>query len=94
MSDDSLEIVHVTWIDSNSYGGWREKMKIEQMIIGVHDLACHSVGYLLSRDHDAVVIAQSVTGGKESYADIMKIPMVAVESIETIGEAEWQTKNE
>lgn len=80
-----MKIVKITWVDSTSIrGGWMNDIDYELMPIT-------TVGHLISKDRDKVIITHSVGRYKtddcnaEDYYDIYLIPRGCIKSIETIG---------
>lgn len=75
-------IVNVTWMDASSHSGW---MPLEVVDKEATLFECHSVGYLLKRTKDRVIVAQNLSErsvGKAS--DIMVIPSNWVTGIKVL----------
>ena len=65
--------VVVEWLDSNSTGGWDASHKIT-------DMSCISVGLLVQKLPDRIVLAQSHEADG-LYGDFIEIPRVAVKKL-------------
>jgi hypothetical protein len=71
---NKLVLVRVDWIDSTQQFGWGEYQET--------DMLCTSVGILVEKRKDKIVLAQSWS--EEQLATYMTIPMVAVLKIRTL----------
>lgn len=75
-----MEGVEVVWVDSISYGNeWIAEDRAKQL--GVHKFRTR--GFLLERNDDVVIVAQSI--GDEDCHNIMVIPTGAVKEIIKLG---------
>ena len=77
--------VLVRWVDSVSGHGWRRSEDVNQWIDGPgHEQA--SVGFVVSRTKEHIVIAQSVQLCPDgNVAELLMIPASAVLSLKTLG---------
>lgn len=67
-----VEPVEIYWIDSMGTGGWQGRLEESRM-------ECTTVGHLVERRKDRVVVAQSRS--HYGYADLLEIPNVAVKRV-------------
>ena len=71
---NALKAVRVDWIDSTAQGGWGDYMET--------DMRCCSIGILIHKDKDVVVLAQNWSN---SYlGEYITIPMVAVKKVKVL----------
>lgn len=69
--------VEITWIDSMTHSGWRDiEEAMEKSVAN-----CKTVGYILRKDEDMIVLAMSWSENAEQVSDVTCIPSVAVEEI-------------
>jgi len=80
-----MDLVLVEWLDAHSGRGWQT---IEQLESAAEPLRCRSVGWLVRRTRECVVIASHISGAEqaEQGATIsgqgdMMIPRVAITRI-------------
>jgi len=73
-------LVEVEWEDSCAYRGWQIT---EQTEISMPS-QCRSIGYLMVKDDDRIVIAQSLDDDGMSVADVIVIPKSAVKRLRNI----------
>ena len=71
-------MVLVSWIDSQATRGWQHFEKADQ-----RPSRCESVGYLLSKTKESVVLAQSRTLDRDAlpWGELLTIPRGAVRRI-------------
>lgn len=67
--DMEYKINYVYWIDSSSRSGWNDRPTKDWTM---HDLECHSVGWVIQETKELLVIAQSYSN--DQHGDIMAIP--------------------
>ena len=71
-----MKIVEVHWVDSASVGGWTNDPECTC-------IACKTVGYLIKKDRDEVVVAQC-TSDEMLYDNKFVIPRGCIKSIREI----------
>ena len=74
------KLVEVEWQDSCVYRGWQYT---EQAKVSVPS-QCRSVGYMLEKDGDRIVLALSMDDDGDSVADVMCIPMATVKKVRNV----------
>lgn len=75
----SMKIVKVEWLDSRMYMGvWQEKKCAKTLSLS----QCSSVGYLLSKDKEKVLIVTSCGDG--NVQGTLAIPRKAIKSFEVV----------
>lgn len=72
--------VLVAWDDAAHQFGWLDGEEVE-----VQDSIVHTVGWLLKRTDQMLIIGQSLTGG--GHAQTLQIPAGMVRSVTFLGEA-------
>ncbi len=84
-----IRYVHVEWVDSNSWNGWRGGLAIKDEAIN-ETLKCESVGLLIEESEDRIVMASSLSFSmdfvtqKELFQNlngVMAIPKCSIKSI-------------
>jgi len=74
-----LELVMVSWIDSEAQVGWSECSD------SLSDFQLnHSVGYLIGQDPDKYVLAADYDPEGDHFNRVMRIPRVCVKNLRTI----------
>ena len=73
-----MKTQRVTWVDSNSNGGWRKRTKEEQKLATVT-----TVGFRMPSVRKVVSLAQNVDENGQTN-DVMTIPRSCVRKIETL----------
>jgi hypothetical protein len=72
------KIVHITWVDSQVDLGWK---RVDPKIT----LLCESVGYLVEKTKDRVIIATNFAHGDVvSYGQHTHIPTCSIKKIRTV----------
>ena len=70
----NIKIVRVDWVDSFKTSGWTK--------YGKANLRCTSVGVLLQKAKDRVIVAQTISHNeKDSVADYIEIPKCSIISM-------------
>lgn len=73
-------IVEIEWLDTMSTSGWQTKDdRLRQTKI--EDMDHRSIGYLLKRGPEYVVVAQSVGEQHDNVGDTLMIPRQAVKKV-------------
>ena len=73
-----MKRVEVTWVDSAGVEGWKSRDETTAPV------RCRSVGYVVERNADKIVLAQSQTS--EQINGLFAIPVVAVKKIRRLRE--------
>lgn len=81
----SWTIVEVEWLDSRAFAGWAHP---EEHLERSRPSRCRSVGYLLLKDRERIVLAQSCSDDSGNVADPLAIPRGMVKAIRVIGKAQ------
>lgn len=76
---NSLTVVHLTWIDSESINEWCELEELNYSFSEVH-----SVGILIFEDEEKFILSVSYDAASDSANGIMLIPKAAVRKVETL----------
>lgn len=71
--------VEVTWRDSINQGGWDSAAAVRKH--GITPTTCVTTGYLLEKDRERVVLAQSLSEQTNEVGNLVAIPRFAVMSI-------------
>lgn len=71
-----MEVIHVVWVDSEAFNDWTE---IEEAIEPLGET--HSVGFVVDRNRDFVLLACSYDPETNSVNAAMKIPQKAIKRI-------------
>lgn len=75
----SIEILHVTWVDSDSINEWSELAEID------HELKeIHTVGMLMHSTPEALYLALSYDPETDSVNAAMHIPKGCIKKIEAL----------
>lgn len=74
-----LDVIHLTWIDSETVTGWSEVIDLKYTLKEIH-----SVGLLIHEDEEKFVVAVSYDEETDSANGIMYIPKCAVRKAETL----------
>lgn len=74
-------LVEVEWVDSCTGGGWRSKAAYLE---DAHPTICRTIGYLLKKDTQEVVVVQTMSASTGHVSDSMAIPRVAVRKIRVL----------
>lgn len=78
----SYPIVDITWMDASSHSGW---MPLEVVDKEATLFECHSVGYLLKRSKERVIVAQNLsTKSVGKVSDVMVIPAGWITAIKVL----------
>lgn len=85
LSADDRRMVCVTWQDATSYSGWNSPETLASFTKDRGVLTCYSIGYLLHKGTDTVVIAQSYSADNGKIGDALQIPSSIVTKITPIG---------
>ena len=78
MSNGQYPIVEVEWEDSATYTGWHDREITEFEYV-----TAKSVGYLITKSKNILVVAQSLGSG-EPFCNVTTIPRKCVLSMEII----------
>lgn len=73
-----LPVVMIKWVDTTSYGGWRDRETTDFSLTG-----CISVGILIARDAKTITIARSISMDDDVNA-VEVIPISTVVSIKRL----------
>lgn len=76
---DNMNVVEVEWVDSNGYTHWQQKDEMAKWAGDGSIMTCRSVGYLLSKSKENIVLVQSES--PSSYGDGIMIPKVSITKI-------------
>ena len=76
----TIRPVKVKWTDSIHGAGWNDHRAASTS----RPTKITTVGYLLERDKDRVVVAQSVSDDTEELGNLLTIPRAAVRSIKRL----------
>ena len=81
---NSIRFVYVEWIDSHTFGGW--KNVIRHVEDAEEDtLLCKSVGLLLKKKKDRIIICQSVSTPNgtdiDNVTEILTIPAISIKKL-------------
>ena len=71
-----MKIVEVVWLDSQAHGGWTDKNEMQEWN---GDMLCKSVGYLVRKENDRIVLAMSESS--TSLADGLTIPRACITNL-------------
>ena len=78
-------LVMIAWVDTSTLAGWRQLSEFEGKII---PLACRSVGYLVKRTKEVVLIASHVAEGDDiGISDPFVIPVCVIKGITVLKKA-------
>lgn len=69
----SLDVVHITWLDSQSVSDWSDIDAIDSELLLTHTVGC----YLMSTDN-SVVVALSYDPQTDGVHSVKHIPIVAI----------------
>lgn len=72
-----MKIVRVEWIDSCFRTGWNRKDALKQK-----PASCETVGFLMSKNKEAIVIASSISD--DDCADGITIPIKCIKTIKNL----------
>lgn len=76
-----MRIVEIDWVDSAAAGGqWECLDTARDMSLA----SCHSVGYIVTKTKDRVVIAQNLGRSWQSVMNVTVIPRGCIKSIRVI----------
>ena len=75
------KLVEIEWIDSCTGGGWRSQ---DSYLDDAHPAICRSIGYLLHKDAERVVVLQTMSSSSGHVSDSMTIPRVAVKCMRVL----------
>ena len=64
--------VEVIWWDANSTSGWRD----EDVVRKEKSTICHSVGYYVTHDNDALILSPDYTDDKERSTTLIPRGMI------------------
>jgi hypothetical protein len=78
----SYPAVVVRWVDSQSFGGWRDLEEAKQLVTEKDRLESTSIGYLFHEDKHSITIVQTLH--RSQVADGMTIPRCAIKSLKRI----------
>ena len=81
------KICRVIWRDSAVFGGWRTIAEYEEMVADIMRNTITSVGYLLTKNSDYIVIIQSACN--DLVSDATAIPMGCVVSVQELGDKDF-----
>lgn len=75
-----LEVVYITWMDSQASNTWEKISEIEKKFDTIH-----SVGFLVHQDEEMYLLAVSVDPGSELVNAYMQIPAKCVLKVKPMG---------
>ena len=75
-----MKAVRVEWIDSHHIEGWTEVDKLAE----IEKKIIITIGWLVRKDKEGIVIANSLGQNPEQVCGIMCIPTTAIVNIKTI----------
>ena len=88
MDNGKMKRVEVEWVDTATHGGWYPVGDfLHTQKVG--PLVCKSIGYLMRKDDECVVVVQSVSENDKA-SDSISIPVKCVVKIRNLQtRAEW-----
>lgn len=74
------KLVEVEWVDSCTAGGWRSRASY----LEEGPTICRTIGYLLHKDKQKIVVIQTQSSSTGHVSDSMAIPVVAVKKMRVL----------